>query len=112
VAVTQADTPVRGYGNDSCEIGPLAGSGFLGSHSNARKQLSYHGHRGLIWARRFRGNHEMIAYFRHQVSNNHHLMARSYGRGEGSSAYGPKMHESLPYPDMRHRRAISWWGTA
>ncbi len=42
----------------------------------------------------------MIAYFRHQVSNNHHLMARSYGRGEGSSAYGPKMHESLPYPRM------------
>jgi hypothetical protein len=40
----------------------------------------------------------MITYFRHQVSNNHHLMARSYGRGEGSSAYGPKMHESLPYP--------------
>ena len=31
----------EGYGNDSCEIGPLADLGFLGSHSTAKKQLSY-----------------------------------------------------------------------
>jgi hypothetical protein len=30
-----------GYGNDSCEIGPLTDPGFLGSHSNAKNQLSY-----------------------------------------------------------------------
>jgi hypothetical protein len=35
------DRYLKGYGNDSCEIGPLADLGFLGSHSNAKKQLSY-----------------------------------------------------------------------
>jgi hypothetical protein len=55
---------MMGYGNDSCEIGPLADIGFLRSHSNANKHLSYHGHWGIMWARWFRGNHETIAHFR------------------------------------------------
>ncbi len=53
VEVVAQDTPTvrraieQGYGNDSCEIGPLADIGFLRSHSNANKQLSHHGHWGI-----------------------------------------------------------------
>ena len=87
---------MMGYGNESCEIGPLADLGFLNSHSNAKKQLSHHSHQGIREACRFRGNRETIADVRRQAGNNNHLMARSYLRGEGVVAYGSKMHKSLP----------------
>jgi hypothetical protein len=62
IAIPAARGP--GCGNDSYAIGLLAGIGFLGSHSNAKKQLSHHNHRGILQARRFRGNRETIAHFR------------------------------------------------
>jgi len=89
---------IMGYGNDSCEIEPLADLGFLGSHSNAKKQLSYLQPNIAPLAEMLPDCSVAIASFCFQVGDIHHSIAHSHQHSPCVIAYGPKMNESLPYP--------------
>ncbi len=92
------DELLLGYGNDSCEIGPLAHLSFLEPHSNAKKQLAYLRPNMVPPSEMLRGCSVAIASFCFQVGDIHHSIVRSHQHLPCAIAYGPKMHESLPYP--------------